>query len=263
MTSIITSSVGAGIIGGYNTQRRATAFVDQGQRLLDDGFTASVTIILNGVNSFLYQIMLAPLYFQIALQKTIVCTTNDVFAIFDATGTKIRVGRPDLQKASDVSSGVCVSAFFAAKLDAFLESKSQNQMVQAATQVSQSASRAAGTVILGSTTKDMDVLGGRSARILQLMTGTKPFSTDAAQAAMRQAKASTAGQKVRSMVDRLKNNKLVKKIGTLLSKLQLSMPIHTVDSFITYFIGVISGMQDMAQVKYFATLLKKEKKKEK
>ena len=102
---------------------------------MDDSFTASVTIILNGVNAFLYQLMLAPLYFQIALQKMVVCTANDVFAIFDATGTKIRIGRPDLQNASDVSSGVCLSAFFASKLDAFLETRSQDDITNAASQV--------------------------------------------------------------------------------------------------------------------------------
>lgn len=102
--------------------------------MLDDGFTASVTIILNGVNSFLYQAMLLPLYFQIAMQKTVVCTSNDVFAIFDATGTKIRLGRPDLQMASSVSSGICVSSFLGAKLDSFLETKSQGHISTGASQ---------------------------------------------------------------------------------------------------------------------------------
>jgi hypothetical protein len=69
------------------------------------------------------------------MQKMVVCTSNDVFAIFDATGTKIRLGRPDLQNASDVSSGVCMSAFFASKLDAFLETNSQDDVASAATQV--------------------------------------------------------------------------------------------------------------------------------
>jgi hypothetical protein len=46
---------------------------------------------------------------MIALQKSIVCTTNDVFALFDAAGFRIRLGRPDLQAASDVSAGVCMT----------------------------------------------------------------------------------------------------------------------------------------------------------
>jgi hypothetical protein len=219
---------------------------------MDDSFTASVTIILNGVNAFLYQIMLAPLYFQIALQKTVVCTSNDVFAIFDVTGTKIRLGRPDLQAASDVSSGVCVSAFFASKLDAFLETKSQDDMTDAATQATRSMSSAAGNAVLTGVGNEAENLAGRSSRILQLMTGNKPFSTQAASSAIRNAMASAsssrAGQGAKSLTDRLKNNKLVSKIGSLLGKLQIAMPVHTIDSFITYFIGVVSGMEDMAQV---------------
>ena len=242
----------SGIIGGYNKQRRETSFVDQGQRLMDDSFTASVTVILNGVNAFLYQIMLAPLYFQVALQKTVVCTSNDVFAIFDATGTKIRLGRPDLQAASDVSSGVCMSAFFASKLDAFMETRSQGDVTDAATQATRSMSSAAGNSVLTGVGKETENLAGRSSRILQLMTGNKPFSTQAASSAIRNAMAnaagSRAGQKAKSLTDRLKNNKLVSRIGSLLGKLQIAMPVHTIDSFITYFIGVISGMQDMAQV---------------
>ena len=110
LTSVITSSVGAGLVGAHNAKRRGNS-IDEGQRLLDDGFTASVTIILNGVNAFLYQLVLAPLYIQISVQKTVVCTTNDIMAILDVTGTKIRLGKPDLQRASDVAAGVCVSVF--------------------------------------------------------------------------------------------------------------------------------------------------------
>ena len=78
----------------------------------DDAFTASVTMILNGVNAFLYQAALLPLYALVAAQKTVVCTANDIFGMLDATGFTIRVGKPELQRASDVSSGVCLTAFF-------------------------------------------------------------------------------------------------------------------------------------------------------
>ncbi len=76
----------------------------------NDAYIASITIILSGVNSFLYQLVLLPLYTLIAFQKTVVCTTNDIFGIFDSSGLAIRVGREDMQRASDVSSGVCLSA---------------------------------------------------------------------------------------------------------------------------------------------------------
>jgi hypothetical protein len=117
-TSILTSTVGAGIVSGHRASLMATARSSQGlgspglREINDDAFTASVTMVLNGVNAFMYQAALFPLYFLIATQKTVVCTANDVFGVFDATGFTVRVGKPDLQKASDVSSGVCLTAFF-------------------------------------------------------------------------------------------------------------------------------------------------------
>lgn len=233
----------AGIVGSYNVRRSSEAFVDEGQRLFDDGFTASVTIILNGVNAFMYQIMLLPLYFQIALQKTIVCTANDVFALFDATGTKIRLGRPDLQNASDISSGTCVSAFMASKLDALMETTSKDDLTTAANQLSRSGAATAGSVLIGST----DTVAQKSAAILQLLNGNKPFSSQGVAAAIKNA-ASNVGQKAKPMMDRIRNNKLVSKIGSLMGKLQLGSQIHMIDSIITYLIGVVSGMADMAQV---------------
>jgi hypothetical protein len=123
-TSILTSSVGSGIVTAHKRfmqQERSTQGLASGAsagafQINDDAYTASVTMILNGVNSFFYQIVLFPLYLLIAMQKTIVCTSNDIFGIFDSSGFVIRVGRADLQNASDVSSGVCLSAFFEAKV---------------------------------------------------------------------------------------------------------------------------------------------------
>jgi hypothetical protein len=65
---------------------------------------------------------------------------------------------------------------------------------------------------------------------------------------MARLSSNNAGQAAKSLVDRLKNNKLVSKLGGFLGKLQVAMPVHTIDSFITYTIGVVSGMEDMAQV---------------
>ena len=237
----------AGIVGSYNVRRSSEAFVDEGQRLFDDGFTASVTIILNGVNAFMYQAMLLPLYFQIALQKTVVCTANDVFALFDATGTKIRLGRPDLQNASDISSGVCVSAYLAAKLDALLEKTSKNDVAQSTKQLSRDSSVLAASIMTGSTA-GIEEMGQKSARILQLLNGNKPFSVQGVATSLKNA-ASNAGQKMKPIMDRIQNNKLVSKIGSLMGKMQLGTQIHLIDSMITYAIGVVSGMADMAQVR--------------
>ena len=123
-TSILTSSVGSGIVTAHKKllqQDRVSQGLASGSsagafEISDDAYTASVTMVLNGVNSFLYQMVLLPLYILIAMQKTIVCTSNDIFGIFDVSGFVVRVGRPDLQNASDISSGVCLSAFFESKV---------------------------------------------------------------------------------------------------------------------------------------------------
>ena len=122
-TSILTSTIGAGITTGHRAalmaSARSTSSTPGLREISDDAFTASVTMILNGVNAFMFQCALFPLYVLIATQKTIVCTANDVFGIFDATGFTVRVGKPELQKASDVSSGVCMTAFFESQVFSF------------------------------------------------------------------------------------------------------------------------------------------------
>jgi hypothetical protein len=114
-TSILTSTVGAGMVTAHKkslqNERINSGAGESGiTEISNDAYIASITIILSGVNSFLYQLVLLPLYTLIAFQKTVVCTTNDIFGIFDSSGLAIRVGREDMQRASDVSSGVCLSA---------------------------------------------------------------------------------------------------------------------------------------------------------
>jgi hypothetical protein len=57
------------------------------------------------------------------------------------------------------------------------------------------------------------------------------------------------GGKTKTMFEKFKNIKIVDRLGGMMGKLQLKAPIHLIDSMITYAIGVISGMQDMAQVR--------------
>ncbi len=58
-----------------------------------------------------------------------------------------------------------------------------------------------------------------------------------------------SGGKSKTLFEKFKNIKIVDKLGGMMGKLQLKAPIHLIDSMITYSIGVISGMQDMAQVR--------------
>ena len=60
-TSILTSSVGSGIVTAQKRFLQNARDSQGGGGLLeitDDAYTASVTMILNGINSFLYQLVL-------------------------------------------------------------------------------------------------------------------------------------------------------------------------------------------------------------
>jgi hypothetical protein len=52
----------------------------------------------------------------------------------------------------------------------------------------------------------------------------------------------------KTFYDAFKDTKVVKKLGGVMSSMQLRMPVHLIDSIITYAIGIVSGLQDMVQV---------------
>ena len=172
-TLILTSSVGACIVTAHNKilqdelmkQGLSNAGLPQ---ISNDAYTASVTMILNGVNSFLYQIVLLPLDVLIATQKTMVCTTNDAFCLFDVTSFTLRVGKPDLQAASDVSSGVSLSAFFESQFNTIGETDSSNMLAQGANELLQNAGLSASSFVLSGGTSSLQ--GLQSARILTLLS---------------------------------------------------------------------------------------------
>jgi hypothetical protein len=99
-------------------------------------------------------------------------------------------------------------------------------------------------IVAGSTGTDR---GKQSSQILTLLSGSKskkvPSSTRNA--------ATQGGGKAKTLFEKFKNSKIVGKLGGVMGKMQLKAPIHLIDSMITYAIGVISGMQDMAQVRFF------------
>jgi hypothetical protein len=53
------------------------------------------------------------------------------------------------------------------------------------------------------------------------------------------------------MFDRLQNNNMVKRLGAVMGKVQLTAPIHAIDSTLTYMMGVVSGLEDIAHVRIF------------
>jgi len=49
------------------------------------------------------------------------------------------------------------------------------------------------------------------------------------------------------------NNNMVKRLGNVMGKMKLTAPYHALDSILTYLMGVVSGMEDMAQVIHIAS----------
>lgn len=243
MTSVVTSSVGAGLVTGHNNKRRLAVGMEEAGTVMgtDDGFTASVTMLLNGVNAFLYQLVLLPLYSMIALQKSIVCTSNDVFALFDMTGFTIRVGRPDLQRASDVSAGVCMTEFYDSMMSEMGSSGTVDDFVTALNQFMESSGQMRGAIKAGSISASG--LSQRSSKILTLATSKSAGTAKAIDNFVL-----NPGKSSKPMFERMKNNNLVKKLASAMDSIKLTAPIHALDSMLSYLMGVVSGLEDMAQV---------------
>jgi hypothetical protein len=299
-TSVFTSSIGAGIIEGHKkgllAEQRATQMgggTQSMREISDDAFTASVTMILNGVNAFLYQLVLFPLYNLIALQKTVVCTANDVFGLLDVAGFVIRLGKPELQAASDVAAGglcfsvsfffgsmlflgrrtkqwyvsvqyshfslsvqvlthpttgagVCLTKFFDEKLNSIGESGAPDTIAEGASQLLRDAGEASSSILIseGGDLKN----GAQSQRVVALLNGKgaagKPLVSETVQSSV-----DGRGAQKKTLFERFKSSKALARLSGVLGKVNMNVPVHLIDSMITYAIGVISGMQDMAQVR--------------
>ena len=74
-------------------------------------------MITNGVNAFLYQLLLGPLFILMGTQKAFVCGGNSIMAVTGSLGFSIQLGRSDLQKASDQVAGKCLTSYTAACAD--------------------------------------------------------------------------------------------------------------------------------------------------
>jgi hypothetical protein len=111
MAALLTSAIGAGLISA----ERSIDMNGDRTTLIDSRASARNTIILNGVNAFLYQASLYPLYILIAWQKLASCTTSSLLAVISVSGYDITIGRTDLSRASDLVGGMCMTSFFEAE----------------------------------------------------------------------------------------------------------------------------------------------------
>jgi hypothetical protein len=103
-----------------------------GMQIVANKYTAETAMILNGANSFLYQLSLGPLYVLIALQKMAACTYGSVFAIVSPRGYGITLGDSQFENASGAVAGVCLSTYFERSSQDPISSGSSKQMGSAA-----------------------------------------------------------------------------------------------------------------------------------
>jgi hypothetical protein len=252
-TSMLTSTVGSGIVFGHKKMMQAER-MSQGlgqaglSDMAGDSFTASVTMVLNGVNAFLYQLVLFPLYTLIASQKTMVCTSNDLFGLLDATGYTVRLGKPDLQRASDVSSGQCLTAFMQARHGSVGESDAPESLAEGADGLLRSAGQGASSVVVAGGTASLPTNVKTLTLLSSAGVGTATKSSTGKIPSFLSNAANRAGSKASTLFEKFKSSKIVTKIGGAMNKITLKAPIHLLDSMITYAIGVVSGLQDMVQV---------------
>jgi hypothetical protein len=107
ISALLTSAIGAGLI----SRSRMIDPNNEKSSLVDTRVSARTTIILNGVNSFLFQLTLYPLYMLIVAKKVASCTIKDVASLVSATGFEVTIGNPAFDNASDLVAGSCMTSF--------------------------------------------------------------------------------------------------------------------------------------------------------
>lgn len=96
---------------------------------------------------------------------------------------------------------------------------------------------------------DLQNTASASRSVLTLMGEGKTAVSQAAMDAPSMGQAgSSSGGKQQTLFERFKSSKTLSKLKGIMGNVNLMGPIHMIDSLITYAIGVVSGMQDMAQV---------------
>jgi len=109
MKDTIASSVSifTSAINGMMQSSTSSAIL-AGSDTVDNKFLATFTLTLMSITNFLFQLTLAPLYGAIAAQKIMVCQTNSLIAAVSGDNS-VTIGDPEIQTASNVAAGVCMS----------------------------------------------------------------------------------------------------------------------------------------------------------
>lgn len=212
-TALITSAIGAGLI----PQSRVVDSNNEQSSLVVTRTSARNTIILNGVNAFLFQLVLYPLYMIIASKKILSCTVNDVAQLVSTSGFEVTIGNPTTVNATSLIAGTCMTSF-------------------------QEEEAAAGTSGQGAADAAMGASGDLAAGLLTNAQGRKAV-VNVVQSALN----SKAGQAVLKTAAKAATKFVPKVVRTLMkkmaSRLQLGPILHIFDATLAWFSGVVSGMQ--------------------
>jgi hypothetical protein len=103
--SIFTSAINSVMQVGHS----AVTYLQGGAHTIDSNFYAMTTMPMTALTSFLHQIWLSPVYALIVTQKVMMCRVQGVMAIFDASGFKVTIGNADMQSASNILVGRCLT----------------------------------------------------------------------------------------------------------------------------------------------------------
>lgn len=112
-----------------------------------DRYNVETVMMLNGLNAFLFQMFLSPLFAAVSAQKTLVCGGNSILAVVDSNRFTIRFGRADLQDAASRATGECMTSMASMCSDNPSESGSQQCLASAGSTALSKAQSASGSIL--------------------------------------------------------------------------------------------------------------------
>jgi hypothetical protein len=122
-------------------------------------------------------------------------------------------------------------------------------LAQGANDLLKNAGQSASSFVVSGGTSSLQ--GLQSTHILMLLSGLKLLQQasnlhfDKIPASVRNA-ATQAGSKTATLFEQFKIWKIFDTLGSIMGSLQFKAPVCLIDSMITYAIGVVSSLQDMA-----------------
>jgi len=202
----------AGMVTNYMVRSDFYDNPDNGNlRKLDNRLSAKLSMILAGTSSFFYQIMLFPLYPMIAMQRMMVCDISGIMVVIeDLFSLDMKIGRRDLQNAASFATGTCLTLSY----EAGVNENAGEELSYLASDTQYEFMRS---------TASLYSMGANNIQYIRDL----------------QNKISNS---------RVFNSRYLQKIAQRVTSMgKLSAVKHLIDAALTYTMGVVSGVQDLAQ----------------